>query len=279
MFGKDADLALITDLENIKESIIGSEIQADRYFKAVQRSRVPDIDEILKDKERYKAIIDIKGEIEARYLQASILVLSGKTGDNYFKLGRTYSYFKEHKKWAELGFNNEKEFIESSPYGENYFYKAEQIYKLVLHGRLKREDVIELGNKTTLLSAYIIESLNSNEIMKLVKKMKTLTYEQCVKFVRGGEYESYLAGGTELKEIPLVKKGKTWEHIQVNFNFPKFKVTRDKLEQKFETDWEAQVYALALRKVKPIIEREIESIFNDPSYEKYRKLALKKYKK
>jgi hypothetical protein len=282
------DLTFNTDLITIQESIIGDDIQEREFYRAVKDSRIPTLEEVFKDKNRYKNIIDEKGEINARYLKAVFYVLDGKTGDNYLKFGEHFHYFEEKKKWKEFGYDNRHDFFERTttfPRGESYCSSAVQAYKLVLHGRLKREDIILLGSKISLLADYITKNLTDNQLMKLIKKITKMTADEIRKFIRNGDYLYFLDGETppgETKTIPLTKTGKAQEYVQINLKMPKIHNERDKNGWysyfDFEENWEQEVWSLAYQRRKKDIYEEVQSILNEPGFEKYQKLAKKKYK-
>jgi hypothetical protein len=283
------DLTLDTDLITIQESIIGDSIQEREFLRAVKNSSIPAIEEILKNKDRHKNIIDNKGEVNARYLNAVFYVLSGKTGHDYLTLGEYIYYADEKKKWFELGgYENRYDFIKNTPnfpHSNSFCTNAKQAYKLVLHSRLKREDIILLGSKISLLADYITKDLTDNQLMKLIKKIVKMTADEIRKFIRNGDYLYFLDGETppgETKTIPLTKTGKTHEYIQINLKMPKIHNERDKNGWysyfDFEENWEQEVWSLAYQRRKKDIYEEVQSILNEPGFEKYQKLAKKKYK-
>jgi hypothetical protein len=278
----DKDVTTQYNISTIKESIISGEIQEANYLRAVTEGLVPSLSEILNNKKKYKDIIEENGTVNARFLLASFYVLDGKTADNYMKFGEYFIYFDENKKWKELGdFENRTDFLRkvNFPRSEAYCSQAAHIYNLIKIGRLEPDRLIKLGSKATLVSQYIVEDLNNNELMKLVKQLERLTFREAQHFMRSGEYKYFLAGEKipeEKKRIFPTKK-QDGEYVHLKFDMPKVKVSKDQksTEYRFPDPVRQQVWNMAITEMREEIADRMTDIINRPEGEAWRKKLIK----
>ena len=125
-----------------------------------------------------------------------------------------------------------------------------------------------------------MEDVDKQELNRLITKVAKMTYREAQDYLKHFKQRTFKEkiNPQPVKDVIFSKTDQTGEYIRININKPKFHAKRNKLELHFETDWEEQIYAIALRKCEKDIQNEIMNLINTEEFERYRKLALRKYK-